>query len=387
VEECSDEVAQGGVISQEPAAGTMVAPGSVVTLTVSTGPCNNPPVANAGPDQADKSLGDVQLDGSGSYDVDGNEITYSWTIEDEPYMGAAELSNPSAVRPVLTIYEYGSYTIELIVNDGLVDSAPDPVVISTHENLPPMANAGGDQTVYSYNQVCLDGSGSSDPNGDEITYSWSFESRPDGSEAELDNPNDVDPCFVPDIEGDYVAQLVVNDGRLDSDPDTVTIGVEVNVRPIAEAGPDQTVLVGEPANLDGNGSNDPDGDEINCTWSIISKPDTSAAYLDNPTGLTTFFVPDKAGDYVVQLIVRDEEYDSEPDTLVVTALEEGCYLPGDIDGDCDVDRDDLNILLAARNTPADGPDDPRDLDGDGVITVLDARRLVLLCTRPACATE
>jgi hypothetical protein len=61
--------------------------------------------------------------------------------------------------------------------------------------------------------------------------------------------------------------------------------------------------------------------------------------------------------------------------------------PGDLDHDGDVDRNDLNLLLAARNTQASGPSDPRDLDGDGVITVLDGRKLTLLCTRPACATN
>lgn len=62
-------------------------------------------------------------------------------------------------------------------------------------------------------------------------------------------------------------------------------------------------------------------------------------------------------------------------------------IPGDLDNDGDVDLDDLNYILAARNTNAAGPGDPRDLDNDGRITVLDARRLTLLCTRPACATR
>ena len=43
-----------------------------------------------------------------------------------------------------------------------------------------------------------------------------------------------------------------------------------------------------------------------------------------------------------------------------------------------------NPILVARNQPASGPDDPRDLDGDAVITGLDARRAVLLCSEPRC---
>lgn len=62
-------------------------------------------------------------------------------------------------------------------------------------------------------------------------------------------------------------------------------------------------------------------------------------------------------------------------------------LPGDIDNDGDVDLDDLNILLAARNKPASGSDDSRDLDKNMVINALDARKLTTLCTRPRCATK
>lgn len=66
---------------------------------------------------------------------------------------------------------------------------------------------------------------------------------------------------------------------------------------------------------------------------------------------------------------------------------ETIVLPGDIDTDGDVDKEDMRLVLAARNMPASGTDDPRDLDADGTITVLDARKVRLLCTRPRCATS
>ncbi len=66
---------------------------------------------------------------------------------------------------------------------------------------------------------------------------------------------------------------------------------------------------------------------------------------------------------------------------------EDAPLLGDLDSDGDVDQSDLNVVLAARNTKASGPNDPRDLDFDGRITALDARKLTSLCTRVRCATQ
>ena len=59
---------------------------------------------------------------------------------------------------------------------------------------------------------------------------------------------------------------------------------------------------------------------------------------------------------------------------------------GDLDGDGDIDRNDLNILLSHRDQPA-SECIACDLDGDGTITVLDARKLVVTCTRPRCSSE
>jgi hypothetical protein len=78
------------------------------------------------------------------------------------------------------------------------------------------------------------------------------------------------------------------------------------------------------------------------------------------------------------------QYGQISTTLAVTVP---MYLRGDLNGDGRVDQSDLNILMAALNTAANGSNDARDLNKDGVINVLDARILVTLCTLPGCATN
>jgi len=102
-----------------------------------------------------------------------------------------------------------------------VDSDPDTVSITT-DNSPPVADAGPDQTVLVGDTANLDGSGSTDVDGDSLTFSWSL-TTPPGSASTLDDPTIVNPTFGVDIPGMYVAQLIVNDGTVDSDPDTVSI--------------------------------------------------------------------------------------------------------------------------------------------------------------------
>lgn len=82
---------------------------------------------------------------------------------------------------------------------------------------------GPDQAVTTGNPVILDGSGSRDADYDPLTYQWSFTSKPSGSAAALSDPAAVGPNFTADIAGTYVSQLIVNDGMLNSNPDTVTV--------------------------------------------------------------------------------------------------------------------------------------------------------------------
>ncbi|MBN1763645.1 MAG: PASTA domain-containing protein, partial [Sedimentisphaerales bacterium] len=100
---------------------------------------------------------------------------------------------------------------------------------ATTQNSPPVAEAGPGQSVFVDDMVKLDGSASSDPDGDDITYQWAFESVPQGSMVMLSDPFVVDPCFVPDLPGTYDIQLIVNDGDLDSAPDTVTVQAQAQM--------------------------------------------------------------------------------------------------------------------------------------------------------------
>jgi len=188
-------------------------------------PENHPPVANAGPDQTAFVTQTVTLNESKSSDVDGDPLTFRWSFTSIPSGSGATLFDSSAVNPTFVVDKPGTYVVQLVLNDGYMDSAPDTVSIST-ENSKPVANAGPDQTVYVTDTVQLDGSKSTDVDGDLLSYKWSFVSVPAGSSAILSDPASVKPSFIVDKPGTYVAQLIVNDGYVDSLADTVTITTE-----------------------------------------------------------------------------------------------------------------------------------------------------------------
>ncbi|AHC15948.1 PKD domain-containing protein [Salinispira pacifica] len=95
-----------------------------------------------------------------------------------------------------------------------------------------------------------------------------------------------------------------------------------NQKPVADAGGDQTVVLGETVYLDGSGSSDPDGSPLDYLWEIFAVPETSAITDDslaNPGVFYTSFTPDQAGDYIIRLNVSDP-YDEVADDIRVNVI-------------------------------------------------------------------
>src|ERR1019366_233452 len=130
----------------------------------------------------------------------------------KPAGSSAGLSSARTPSPTFVADKAGTYVAQLVVNDGIVNSAPATVSITT-ANTPPVANAGPNQTVNVGTLVQLNGAGSTDVDGNPLTFKWSFNAVPSGSTASLSTLSAVNPTFTSDRAGTYVVQLIVNDGQ------------------------------------------------------------------------------------------------------------------------------------------------------------------------------
>ena len=195
---------------------------SPATVTIST--TNSAPIAAASADPQYVTVRGttVQLDASQSYDPDGDGIGYTWYLKSKPSGSNAALSSTSSKTPTFIADVFGDYAAELYVWDTWAYSSPVTVTVS-FSNLPPVANAGSSQSVSVNQTVTLDGSSSTDPNGDLLTYLWSLSSKPAGCSATIQNSTNKMASLIPDVSGIYGVTLVVNDGFLPSAPSSVTI--------------------------------------------------------------------------------------------------------------------------------------------------------------------
>ena len=120
----------------------------------------------------------------------------------------------SAVSTTYTPDVDGDYRVRLIVNDGALSDKDFVWVRATSSNSAPTADAGAAQSGAVGAVHTLDGSGSSDPDGDALTYAWSWRLLPAGSgltNSDIVDASTATPSFTSDVAGTYRLRLVVRD--------------------------------------------------------------------------------------------------------------------------------------------------------------------------------
>jgi fibronectin type 3 domain-containing protein len=262
------------------------------TLSIS----NQPPLANAGPDQSVKEGTVVTLNGANSSDPERKALTYSWS---QPSGTPVTLSDGSAAQPTFMPPSVSSngetLGFQLTVTDsGGLQSSDTCLVNVLWVNQPPSANAGPDQSVTERAIVTLNGSKSSDPEGSTLRYRWSQTS---GTSVALSNAYAAQATFQApsvDPDGETLAfQLTVTDsGRLIARDNCIVNVVQTTQPPVAEAGPDQTVNQGTNVALDGTGSTDPNGGLLAYSWLQTSGAPVT---LDNTGSAKPQFVANTGG--------------------------------------------------------------------------------------------
>ena len=309
-----------------------------VTVTVAAGP-NDAPTAEAGIDQGGVQEGAaVTLDGTGSSDPEGEALSYEWSqIRGTPTvrLSSTTAATPSFTAPTQLVADV-DLEFSLVVRDarGLASTAADTVTVTVAAgpNDAPTAEAGIDQGgVQEGAAVTLDGTGSSDPESEALSYEWSqIRGTPT---VRLSSTTAATPSFtaptqlVADVDLEF--SLVVRDARglasTAADTVTVTVAAGPNDAPTAEAGIDQRVQEDTAVTLDGTGSSDPEGEALSYEWSQIRG--TPTVRLSSTTAATpSFTAPTQLVadvDLEFSLVVRDARglASTAADTVTVTVAD------------------------------------------------------------------
>jgi PKD repeat protein len=222
------------------------------TADIVAQPVNRPPVADAnGPYTG--TVGDsITFDGSASNDPDGSIVDYSWDFGDG-YTGSGE-------TPTHTYSSDGNYTVTLTVMDDAGDTGTATSTASIGAvNQLPVANPNGPYTGTVATAVTLDSSGSNDPDGSIVDYSWDFGDGYTG--------NGETPTHSYSSDGNYTATLTVTDDAGDTVSATTTASIGAgNLPPVADPNDPYNGMAGVPVAFDGGASSDPDGTIVAYNW-------------------------------------------------------------------------------------------------------------------------
>ena len=238
-----------------------------------------------------------ELDGTQSFDADGDALGYRWFVPTQVL-----LIDSTIVQPTFTISSLGQFVVTLVVSDGVASSQPDEVIITVvPPNLEPLADAGSDQSGSEGDSFTFDASGSSDSDGTVVSYLWSF--------GDLVTSAGPAPSHVYSDNDDYEVVLTVTDDGGAQDTDTLLVVVD-NVPPTAEAGGPYQGSQGEPIMFSASVSDPGVSDVHSYTWDFGDGG--TAAELNAEHTYTV------SGDYTATLTVTDNDGGEGTDTALVS---------------------------------------------------------------------
>lgn len=190
------------------------------------------------------NISDININNGTPYSLDlssyftGTETPFTYNVQTGTLPTGLTLSG-SVISGTPTVDGTQS-SITIRATDGLSNTADTnafSITVATSSNTKPIAVAGNSFNLTTGEVALLDGSGSSDPDLDPITYLWSLQ-VPNGSSATLSSTTSETPQFTTDVDGVYTVTLVVNDGTEDSDPSQLTVTATTPTYTISTIGND-----------------------------------------------------------------------------------------------------------------------------------------------------
>jgi len=182
---------------------------------------NSRPIADAGIDQTINNEELVTLNGDMSTDSDGDHLSFTWQMASRPTGSNADLNNTQSTTPSFTADIAGNYTINLIVNDGNLDSTADEVIIT--------ANSANQTPIAIDNTVTLSSNNTIDitlvaTDQDSVTLTYNIENEPENGAINQNNNNII---YTPndDFIGSDSFTFTANDGENTSNIATVFIDI------------------------------------------------------------------------------------------------------------------------------------------------------------------
>ena len=299
-----------------------------------------------------------------NYSSTGNDDTNAWCPATLVWGSdpTADRGSPNEANELCSTFDHDGDGFS--GDDGDCDDANDTVYPGAYEGDPTLDNdCDGDveeapfavasliTTAEACSDFQLSGSSSYDNQGSALTYAWELVSAPSGSDRTTDDlatSTSAQPTFNPDVPGDYLFTLTVNDGGTNSNPTSITVTVNTrdhNVDPVANAGADQTTsatgdcqaisyglsydcddCTGGDFTLSALSSSDEDGDRLEYTWELVTGSTSYATMSESEgesTTITVSAVPSSYGvntDYAatVRLTAADCMGAVNSDEVVVT---------------------------------------------------------------------